>query len=61
MQVTAESHESAPKEAEKQLEARHLSVIPRKGVDHKGQVEFAGRRDSSLIRIKLPAKRKFYM
>lgn len=32
MQVTAESHESAPKEAEKQLEARHLTVIPTKGV-----------------------------
>jgi hypothetical protein len=32
MQVAAESHESAPKEAEKQLEARHLTVIPTKGV-----------------------------
>ena len=36
MQVAAESHESAPKEAETQLEARHLTVIPTKGVDYKG-------------------------
>ena len=35
MQVAAESHESAPKEAETQLEARHLTVIPMKGVDYK--------------------------